>query len=892
LLSLSQKALKGSAGDYYLNLAQEDYYLEGGEPPGVWLGKGAKAFDLHGTVEREAMKNLLQGRSADGQEALVQIQHYKDGRERQQGWDLTFSAPKSVSVLWSQADSETRQKIQDAHFAAVKDALQYLEETASFSRRGKAGCKQETARILIATFEHGTSRALDPQLHTHCLVVNVAVRQDGTTGTLLSQPFYQHKMTAGALYRASLSAYLGEALGLECVRKRSWFELHRVPEKLSEFFSKRRQAIEARLGSMGLESASAAAFATLATREAKELVPSREKLFAEWQRSAQEQGLAFDARNIVRPSAGSQNQAKAFSTALGEALNAITAEHSHFSERELLGQVAQAAQGRGLAAQRIRNWVRAALTPSKDIVRLGELEGEVRYTTRETLAVEKRLLDTAWRLRGNAAQVLAEGVVEKIVNRYSAPRSPLVEEFKHHARQIVKAARGAKTEPADRAAITRGAQVVLSAEQADAVRHLTTKPGSVVVLSGMAGTGKTSTLRACREAWEKAGFTVLGASLAGKAAKELAKGSGIKSDTLALLEMKMAPSLRSEVKHHAKQLLRAALQKPTFGAERLRIDPKTVLVVDEAGMVGTKQMARLLDAVQKGGGKLVLVGDARQLQPIEAGAPFAALAKRLGAAELNEITRQRDERDREVVRAIARGEAGSALKSLAQRGLVTVAENRSSAREKLVSDWSKEHAKHPEKSLIFCGVNAEAEEINRRCQAERALLGHVNVKRGVSLANGDVFVGDRVLFTKKSRSLGVENGETGTVLSVERLRRLLTVKLDDGERVVIPLKGYKHERGEHKGEVAVRLGYAVTTHKGQGTTIESAYVMLGGSMQDREISEVQASRARGTTRVYCDALEAGKDLTALAKHMNRSRSKSMAHDIIEPSQSRRLEINL
>jgi conjugative relaxase-like TrwC/TraI family protein len=183
---LSICAMVPGQGRYYLELAREDYYFDGGEPVGRWWGRGSQALGLGDIVDRSALEQLFQGFSPEGH-PLIQ----NAGHERHQpGWDLTFSAPKSVGVVWSQGDAKTKRAIQEAHFAAVRAALAYVEDEVTFSRRGKDGKERSPAMLIVATFEHGTSRALDPQPHTHCLLLNVAVRPDGSTGTIVSKPIY------------------------------------------------------------------------------------------------------------------------------------------------------------------------------------------------------------------------------------------------------------------------------------------------------------------------------------------------------------------------------------------------------------------------------------------------------------------------------------------------------------------------------------------------------------------------------------------------------------------------------------------------------------------------------------------------------------------------------
>ncbi|MCK4659383.1 MAG: relaxase domain-containing protein [Phycisphaerae bacterium] len=880
---LSIAAMKAGQGNYYLNLAREDYYLEGGEPPGRCLGRGADLLGLSGRVERPDLQKLLDGFRPDG----TKLTQNAGDENRQPGWDLTFSVPKSVSVLWSQADIQTRRQIQQAAAAAVEAALDYLESEASFTRRGKGGLDYERASLGAAVFEHGTSRAGDPNLHFHFLVMNGCVREDGTTGALFSRALYQHKMVTGAIFRAELAHRL-QRLGLECERKSTWFEISGVSKKLCDHFSKRRKEIEQEVGPAALETASAEAFAeaTLKTRQVKRIVPPRKELFRFWRKEGEEYGLTEKQVTALLGNAVEQDPEREFRRAFNVAVEVITDQQSHFSEKELLLHTAVATLGRGCDTRILRGRVKHEIEHSPNIVKLGEHKHEMQYTTADMLSVEKHLLECADRTRSDKSHVVSPKLVDSVIARRSAKRSRTKEELtsrlKHAGTQLVRVVAKKKTfrfKP-DRRTLRKNAEFTLNPEQVKAVQHLTQTPGAVKVLSGVAGTGKTATLNVCREVWEKAGCTVIGAALAGKAVRQLERGSGINSDTLAMLELRMNPSLKHQLKHHGKQLLRAARKKRTYKLERLRINKKTVLVIDEASMVGTRQLARVAERVVNQGGKVVMAGDARQLSALEAGCPFLALAKRLDCAELVEVSRQDDERDRQVVRDLAKGETERALKNLAQRGLVSVESTRERAIDTLVSDWSEAAARRTDETLIFCGTNREADKVNHRCQSGRINSGHVDTSTGLKLKDDYVFQGDRILFTKRDIMLGVENGETGTVIAVNGFRKAVAVQVDGGARVIIPLKRYRHDHGDHKGDVALRLGYAVTTHKGQGTTVDRAYVLAGGSMQDREISYVQASRARTETRIYIDEREAGEDLARLARQMKRSQAKDLAHDVI------------
>jgi len=797
---LSIGAMGHGQGDYYLNLAREDYYLEGGEPPGQWHGDGAARLGLAGAVTREELTRLLEGFHPHTDRPLIQ----NAGREdHQPGWDLTFSASKSVSVLWSQASPEVRRVLQDAHLQAVRSALGYLEETAAFTRRGKAGQEREPAELVVATFEHGTSRAQDPQLHTHALVMNVCTRADGTTGTIESKPFYRAKMTAGALYRAELAHQLEARLGLAVERRGPTFEVSEVSSPLIRHFSKRRAEIEEALDAKGHTSAAAAAMATLHTRQAKEHVP-REQLFREWRETGRAFGWGEREAEALLGEAVRHRPEAELPTALQTTTERATEQQSWFTQGQFVRLLAEEGQGRGLGAAAVRSGAQEYLANGPEIVRLGVKDREPVYTTHAMLRLEADLLSALDRSKTQETRGVSPSLVENVI---SSRRS-------------------------------------LSEEQAGALRHVTHAGERIRVVAGMAGTGKTTFLSAARMAWELEGFEVHGAALSGKAAKGLSDGAGIRSETL---------------------------HRTLFDLQngRLRLNERSIVVVDEAGMVGTRQMRELVALTERTGARLVLVGDARQLQPIEAGGPFAEIQRRLGAAELTEIRRQREEWAREAVHHFAAGDARSGLQAYAERGLLTVAAERRGAMAALVDAWKERGIRAPEEQLIFSGTREEAVVLNRLVQAERAQAGVLG-EESLPAPGGGVFRrGDRVLFTRKSRLFEVENGDIGEVARIDATRREFLVRLDSGDQVRIPLEEYDH----------VRLGYAVTTHKGQGATVERAFVLAGGPMQDREISYVQASRAREITGIFVDQAEAGERLTDLVRSMSHSRQKELAHEL-------------
>lgn len=286
MLSISKPMHGAGQGGYYLNLAREDYYLAGGEPPGLWYGEGAKLLNLSGIVEGETFGLLLRGFSPDGRCPLTQ----NAGRpDRQSGWDLTFSAPKSVSVLWALSERDVQRGIQKAHQQAVTVALKYLEDSAGLTRRGKGGPTLEKTPLVFAMFEHSTSRALDPDLHTHVVLINLAQRADASTGTLHTKEIFRQKMAAGSLYQVELASELQRSLGLRVEPRKTAFHVMGVSEPLCRVFSKRRRDIEARLLKTGRSGAIASKVAALDTRGAKISV-SRAELFKTWAETGQAHG--------------------------------------------------------------------------------------------------------------------------------------------------------------------------------------------------------------------------------------------------------------------------------------------------------------------------------------------------------------------------------------------------------------------------------------------------------------------------------------------------------------------------------------------------------------------------------------------------------------------------
>jgi Ti-type conjugative transfer relaxase TraA len=394
-------------------------------------------------------------------------------------------------------------------------------------------------------------------------------------------------------------------------------------------------------------------------------------------------------------------------------------------------------------------------------------------------------------------------------------------------------------EHAVRAAASRG--FVLGADQRAALDHVS-RPAGLSLAVGYAGTGKSAMLGIAREGWESAGYTVRGTALSGIAAENLEGGSGIASRTIASLE-------------HA------------WARDRDRLTSRDVLVLDEAGMVGTRQLQRVLAEAADAGAKVVMVGDAQQLQSIEAGAPFRLLAERHGAAEISEVRRQAEPWMREATRMFATGRTAEAITAYSGAGMVHATDTREAARVVLIDRWDADRRAEPAASrIILTHMNKEVAMLNQAARERMAAQGELGQDTTVQTERGvrQFAKNDRILFLKNERELGVKNGSLGTV---ERAARdSFVVRLDDGRKIDVDLKSYNH----------VDHGYAATIHKTQGMTVDRTHVLATPGM-DAHSTYVALSRHRVETTLHYGR-DDFQDEAQLRQTLARERPKDMALD--------------
>ncbi|TNV08754.1 Ti-type conjugative transfer relaxase TraA [Brucella pecoris] len=452
------------------------------------------------------------------------------------------------------------------------------------------------------------------------------------------------------------------------------------------------------------------------------------------------------------------------------------------------------------------NEVMGAMGNSPELVELGKDSfGNDRFTTRDMIETEQRL--------HRAAALMAE-------------------KERHEVNE------------ADRqAALVRSEQhgLVLSGEQADALAHVTDGRDLSLVV-GYAGTGKSAMLGVAREVWEAAGYEVRGVALSGIAAENLEGGSGIASRTIASME------------HGWKN-------------GRDMLTSRDVLVIDEAGMVGTRQMERVLSHAQEAGAKVVLIGDPQQLQAIEAGAAFRSIYDRHGGVEIHEVRRQREDWQRDATRDLPTGRTGHAIAAYDRHDMVHAAETREQARDDLIDRWNSDRQAAPDSSrIILTHTNAEVRELNEAARARMRDAGDLGEDVRVTVERGarNFAAGDRVMFLQNERGLGVKNGTLGTIEQVST--QSMAVRTDDGRGVSFDLKDY--DRIDH--------GYAATIHKAQGMTVDRTHVLATPGM-DAHGSYVALSRHRDSMDLHYGRDDFA-DQNRLVRTLSRDRSKDMATD--------------
>ena len=874
--TVSALSSSAQAASYY---EADDYYADGGVSPSEWQGDGARQLGLSGEVDREVFRELLDGRLLDGQ----QLGTTRSGQvEHRPGWDVTMSAPKSVSIM---AEVAGDRRLLAAHDAAVKTALAFAERHAAATRVRSDGTveRQQTGNLAVASFRHDTSRAQDPQLHTHNVILNLTRDADGVWRSLEPRALYQLQKAIGAVYRQELAMGV-RTLGYAIKRsKDSGFEIKGVSAEVIRAFSERAAQVEARLAERGQTRETASAqekqIAALDTRAAKENV-GRDELVKAWRATADGAGFGAEVQQALVAEAKSlaanpehRETLKALGQLTAQQAVAFAAEslgerQAVFAAAELEKEAGRFGLGRVSAGQIGDAIARAtrdgALVPRTFLDKRGaEFAG---FTTESNIAHERQLLRHELEGRGALVSVLSLPQAGSAVAR--------AELRSEHA---------------------------WNAGQREATRALLTSPDRVTGLQGYAGTAKTTTVLAtvaCEAAAR--GIAVTALAPTASAAQTLGDALGMRGETV------------------ARHLLgNTANQKAGLW------------IVDEASMLSARDMAALLDRSASAGARVLLVGDVKQLGSVGAGAAFAQLqAAGMRTAKLAEIVRQTNVATKEAVLASIAGDARKALDALdrgggriveaamreerfaaiakaygalspEERARTLVIEPSREGRDVLTAEIRRELASKGElsgpaltlQSLVAKNLTrAEARDPASYARGDMVRFAKDYADKGVTrdgvyrveaidpakaaitLASPDgssidwrlrqwgagkveVFetkavelqAGDRVQFTRNDRAAGRINGLGGTVTGVDVERNMATVKLNNRR---VQQLGLADPRDAH-----LRHAWVQTAHAAQGQTSERVLVHAdsrSANLVDLKMIYVALSRATGEAVVVTD----------------------------------------
>lgn len=700
---------------------------------GEWYGKGAELLGLEGSIDPATFKRLLDGELPNG----VMLGTMKDGKlNHRPGWDLTFSAPKTVSIV---AEIGGDERVVDAFNESVKEALDYLQDNAAaYRQRGLLGVRErEGDNLTFALFQHDTNRNQEANLHVHAVTANAIRREDGKWASLYETPLFEQKMAAGNVQRASLAMKL-QKLGYEVERTHldGRFEIVGVPEAVAEANSTRRAEIEQAMRDRGLEGAEAAAQAAVMTRTAKRDIP-RDQLRPGW--IAQSKALGFDAEAFVAAARETGPLQQVEDPRLDRAV------------REAIGRLAEA----------------EAVFPKSDLIRwslanaMGKNNLEGILPVIEAAARSQSLYDTHIEHR-RAWTTPQARVQEKYV----------VSALERGTVAVDRAATGDAIESALQASAAEGRPLL--AGQEAAVRLMATSQDRFIGIVGRPGTGKTTMLNVARQVYESGGYSVHGMAANSEAARQLQREAGIPSSTI-----------HKHIRAVGEDLVKFNAGNDKVKAEIRQKYEKQVWVIDEASQVGSKIARRVMTSAEKLGARLVQVGDPRQLAAINAGKPFKLmLSHGMKHVEMKEIQRQHDLNQRQAVHDASDGNVRKAMERLAPH-VIQIADQKDRLAA-IVRDWASAR-NGPQRTMILTPNNADRTFLNDRMRDVKRDAGElpgeepmrqlfrVFGSKADHIEAETYKPGDVVRFGKNAKRLGIKAGEYFRVDASDRRSNTLRI---------------------------------------------------------------------------------------------------------------------
>lgn len=804
-----------------------DYYAAQGEAPGRWVGSGLvgiNGLEYGDTVTAEQMKNLF-GEGCHPVTGTALGRAYRP--DAVAGFDLTFSPVKSVSTLWAVAPPEVAEAVEQAHDAAVVDALAFLESHAVFTREGTDGVRQvETRGLIAAAFTHRDSRAGDPDLHTHVAVANKVQTRQGKWLSLYGTVLHQHVVAASEAYNTALEHHLHGRLGVEFAEtraargKRPVREIAGVDTILSKRWSSRRQDIEARTDELrseftdahgrpptAKETTALAQRANLETREAKHEPRSEAEQRAVWRSQAAatlgEYGVDRMLETALRPDRTQRPELTTgwLSEAADRVVSELEAHRATWQTWHLYAEAQRQVRDLNVRADQVgevvEHLVDAAtsrlinLTPDRDpisdptVLRRSDGTSVYRHTSADHFA-SQRILDAEHRIVTAAGTITARRPdpidVELALTQVELASTRL----NHGPRQLVQA--------------------------------LASDPHRVVLALAPAGSGKTTAMSTFDRVLGDLGYETVGLAPSAAAATVLRDATGMPTETLSKLDHLLGSDL-----------------DPGFG-------PQTVVVIDEAGMADTPTLDRVVAACADAGSKVCLIGDDQQLAAVGAGGVLRDIATTHGATRLDQIVRFDDPVEAAASLHLRAGDR-SALGFYLDHDRVHTGDTDTCLQDVLAA-WTDDRA-HARESLMLAPTRELVARLNHA--ARQARLAGTRPTREVQLADENrASVGDTILTRRNDRRLGVsdtdwvKNGDRWTVTGVNTNGSLQARHLTSGLRVTLPSEYV----ADH-----VELGYATTVHAAQGSTADVMHGIVTGT-EDRQLLYTMLTRGRGENHVH------------------------------------------
>ncbi len=744
MLTISKALSAGQARTYHARefvSEKQNYWSHDAHVHSEWQGRLAQEWGLRGSVGAEEFARLSEGQHPESAAQLVKHQPAKTydneyGKEitsveHRAGWDATFSAPKSVSLTALVGGDE---RVRLAHRESVRVALDELERYTQ-ARIGNIHAPQTTGKFIAATFEHDTARPVDgyaaPQLHTHAVIFNMTERESGETRALQERSLFQSQQYATSVYRSELAMRL-QGMGYEIEKgKHGQPEIKGYTQEYLDASSPRREQIKRHLQEIGREGAGAAQVAAHRTRDSK-AIHSPEEVLQRHRELAQQHGNQADrivaqAREHTQIHAPQSNKSE-----LQPERQAVTYARNHVFERS--------------AVQDERSILQAAISRSMAEATYGQVRQEF------ALRVQRGEFVAVRHVEGRAAPVYTTAEMirmeQEIIGRMQSGnrrtyRDPML------------------VSPSLRIAI-EDRHTELSPSQLRVVDDIFVSREKIVGLDGIAGTGKTTTLAVIREGLQAEGYKVEGFAPTSRAAQKLAE-AGIETLTL------------------QRHLARG--EQPDTGEKKL-------YVLDESSLASTRQIHEFMDRLHASD-RVLLVGDTRQHEAVEAGRPFAQLQEAgMRTMRLEEIVRQRDPELKQAVEQLAHGQVGAAINSLDRQGRVHEVKDY----DERIAAIAREYAKAPEGTLVVSPDNLSRTEINQRIHAELQARGVVSREEhsvqtllprqemtGADRSWAQRYQVDDILrYSRGSRETGIPKGEYTRVKSIDAQNNRLTVLRGDG----------------------------------------------------------------------------------------------------------------